>query len=173
MTVRLHGDKVVLRAFSPAEVDLVVDRHTKGDREAAGRFVAESGTWTDRPTGLILAIETGDRLVGEVQARGGRAQLLPEGVFELGIEVYEPEDRGRGIGADALATVTRYLFDDEHAHRVQISTATDNTSMRRSAERAGFGFEGVLRSFMGPPTHTEPTDYAMYGRTRDDHGGPS
>jgi RimJ/RimL family protein N-acetyltransferase len=70
-----------------------------------------------------------------------------------------------------VATVTRYLFEDELAHRVQLSTAVDNTGMRRCAERAGFTFEGTLRWFLGPPSHPEPVDYAMYGRTRDDHEG--
>lgn len=171
MTVRLKGRHVTLRAFDDSEIDRVVARHTNGDREAAGRFVAESGTWTDRPTGLILAIERDGRLVGELQARGGKAQLLPAGVFELGIELYDETDRGRGTGADAVLAVTRYLFDDEGAHRVQISTAVDNAGMRGSAERAGFVFEGVLRGYMGPPSHPEPADYAMYGRTRADHEG--
>lgn len=171
MTVRLEGRHVTLRSFDVSEIDGVVTRHTNGDREAAGRFVAESGTWTDRPTGLILAIERDGRLVGELQARGGKAQLLPAGVFELGIEVYDEADRGRGIGADAVGTITSHLFDEEGAHRVQISTAVDNAGMRGSAERAGFGFEGVLRGYMGPPFHPEPIDYAMYGRTRADQEG--
>jgi RimJ/RimL family protein N-acetyltransferase len=169
--ITLRGDRVVLRPFSEEEVPAVAVRTTAGDLDAAGRFVAESGTWTERPTGLILAIEVDHRLVGELQARGDRAQLLPEGVYELGLEVYDAEDRGQGIGSDAVATVTRYLFDDEHAHRVQISTPIGNGAMRGSAERAGFTYEGTLRSYRTEPPHDEPTDYAMYARTRDDHEG--
>jgi RimJ/RimL family protein N-acetyltransferase len=104
--------------------------------------------------------------VGELQARGGRAQLLPDGVFELGIEVYATQDRGRGVGTAALQEVTRYLFEEEHAHRVQVSTDVSNAPMRRTCERAGFTFEGVLRGFM--PTSSGPRDYAMYAMTETD-----
>jgi len=167
--IRLQGDHVVLRPFATDEVDGVAVRTTGGDLEAAGRFVAGSGQWNDKPSGLILAIEDDGRLVGELQARGERAQLLPEGVFELGIEIYEPADRGKGVGSDAVATVTRYLFEDEGAHRVQVSTAVDNAGMRRAAERAGYRYEGTLRAYRAAPSHPEPTDYAMYARTRRDH----
>jgi RimJ/RimL family protein N-acetyltransferase len=170
VTIRLQGDAVVLRGFRETEVDAVAPR-LGGDREAATRFVGESGTWTDRPTGLILAIEHDDRVVGELQVRGGRARILPPGVYELGIEIYDPADRGRGTGTDALVAVTAYLFDHEDAHRVQLSTAVDNVGMRGSAARAGFTPEGILRSFLAPPSHPEPADYVMYARTRGDHGG--
>jgi len=167
--IRLQGDHVVLRPFMTDEIDGVAARTTGGDRDAAERFVAQSGTWPDRPSGLILAIERDDRLVGEVQARGGKASAFPPGMYELGIEIYDEADRGRGTGTDALIAVTRYLFDDELAHRVQLSTAVDNRGMRGSAERAGFTYEGVLRSFLGPPSQPGSVDYAMYARTREDH----
>ena len=167
--IRLQGEHVLLRPFLEDEVDGVAARTTGGDREAAARFVAGSGSWSDRPSGLILAIERDARLVGEVQARGGRAAAFPPGVYELGIHVYDEADRGRGTGTDAVATITRYLFDDELAHRVQLSTAVDNRGMRNSAERAGYTYEGVLRSFLAPPSHPDDVDYAMYARTRADH----
>lgn len=167
--IRLLGDHVVLRPFAEDEVDGVATRTTGGDREAAARFVSGSGSWSDRPSGLILAIERDERLVGEVQARGGQPSAFPPGVYELGIQIYDEADRGRGTGTDAVRTVTRYLFDDELAHRVQLSTAVDNGGMRRSAERAGFTFEGVLRSFLAPPSQPDDVDYAMYARTRADH----
>ena len=59
-----------------------------------------------------------------------------------------------------MVAISRHLFDDEGAHRVQLTTDVENAPMRRVAERLGFTFEGVLRSFM--PETDGPHDYAMY-----------
>lgn len=180
--VVLQGERVTLRPFYEDEAedlfkmraawptdDGVHDLGESPDPEKIRTMIAMSGSWSDGPAGLVLAIEADGRLVGELQARGGRAQLLPSGVFELGIELYAPQDRGRGLGTAALQEVTRYLFEEEHAHRVQVSTDVTNAAMRRTCERAGFSFEGVLRGFM--PTSNGPRDYAMYAMTQTDREG--
>ena len=51
---------------------------------------------------------------------------LPPGVFEIGIEVFDPAARGNGIGRLALARFVTLLFDEEHAHRIQLTTDVDN-----------------------------------------------
>jgi RimJ/RimL family protein N-acetyltransferase len=180
VSIRLGGDTVVLRPFRDAELQPMFERqrawsrddgvHGGGaltKRQLADR-IARSGTWVDGPVGLLLAIEADGRLVGEVQARGNRSQLLPPRVFELGIELYDQGDRGRGIGRAAVSEITRYLFDEEHANRVQLSTDVDNLAMRGAAEGAGFRFEGVMRGFW-PSSDDASRDYALYGRTRGDH----
>ncbi len=180
MSLRLRGDTVALRPFRDDEVGRLVEVQETWSSEdgvhGTGRLteaqltdrIAASGTWTDGRVGLLLAIEADGRLVGEIQARGERSQLLPPGVFELGIELYDRTDRGKGTGRAALGIITRHLFEDEHANRVQLSTDVDNVAMRRAAERAGFRFEGVMRSFW-PVSDGEPRDYALFGRTRSDH----
>jgi RimJ/RimL family protein N-acetyltransferase len=180
MSVRLRRDAVLLRPFREDELQPLYDRQrgwSKDDgvhggdaltREQLAGRIASSGTWVDGPVGLLLAIEADGRLVGEVQARGNRSQLLPPRVFELGIELYDQGDRGKGIGRATVSEITRHLFDEEHANRVQLSTDVDNLAMRRAAEHAGFRFEGVMRGFW-PVTHGEPRDYALYGRTKTDH----
>lgn len=114
---------------------------------------------------LLLGIAAGGRLAGEIQARQPDMGL-PPGVFEIGIEVFDPTERGTGIGRKALALFVTHLFEEEQAHRVQLTTDVDNVAMRRVAEFLGFGLEGTLRGFM--PTKTEPRDYLMYGMTRGD-----
>jgi RimJ/RimL family protein N-acetyltransferase len=59
------------------------------------------------------------------------------------------------------------LFEDEGAHRVQLTTDIDNAAMRRLSERLGLVFEGMLRNFM--PSTDGPRDYAMYAMTSDDY----
>lgn len=170
----LGGDRVQLRPFRASELDRMVEARERGDAGVPSRTPVErsrlrrrldlSGTMTDHE--LLLAVETDGRLVGEIQARKPE-EALPRGVFELGIEIYEPGDRGHGYGSEAASLLTSHLFEREDAHRVQASTDVDNVSMRRVLERLGFAFEGVLRGFMLGPDG--PRDYAMYGVTAEDH----
>ena len=75
-------------AFGPAEHAELVERI-----ERSGEFDG---------TELVLGIQVDGRLVGEVQARQPRMGL-PPGVFELGIDLFDEADRGRGFGRVALA----------------------------------------------------------------------
>jgi RimJ/RimL family protein N-acetyltransferase len=180
VTVRLQAAGVLLRPFREDELDTLAEiQHgwstdngvhggERPTREQLAKRIASSGTWVDGPVGLLLAIEADGRLVGELQARGNRSQLLPPNVFELGIELYAPADRGRGIGRAALAEITRYLFEEERANRVQLSTDVENRAMRAAAEAIGFRFEGVMRGFW-PSSGGTTRDYALYGITRTDH----
>ena len=165
----IRGDRVTLRAFRPEEIDVVLARYVaEGPErsEARRRRLALSGartTWE-----LLYAIEIEGRLAGEVQARCPE-DTSPPGVFELGIELYDPDDRGRGIGSEVMCVLTSHLFENEHAIRVQATTDVGNTAMRRSLEKCGFAHEGVLRGFM--PSSDSPRDYAMYGMTIEDWVG--
>jgi RimJ/RimL family protein N-acetyltransferase len=138
-------------AFGPAELSELRER------------IARSGEFDG--TEILLGIQVDGRLAGEVQARQPRMGL-PPGVFELGIDLFDGADRGRGIGRTALSLLLKRLFHDEGAHRVQLTTDVDNTAMRRTSERLGFTFEGVMRSFM--PSIEGPRDYAIYAITRED-----
>jgi RimJ/RimL family protein N-acetyltransferase len=172
MTI-LQVDHVCLRPFREDEVDdalgmiglSVPDGTADGDAARAQRRerLARSGSryqWE-----LLFAIEGDGRLVGEIQARYAQG-AMPPGVHELGIEIWDRSDRRRGYGSAAIVALARYLFEREDAIRVQASTDLDNDGMRRTLERLGFGFEGVLRGFM--PSPDGPRDYAMYGMTLND-----
>lgn len=172
---RIAGDRVTLRGFREDELDRLVAVSIAApsddgihwgptDRASIRQRIVSSGTWSHGH--LILAIEAQGELVGEVQARSVRGGM-PTGVFELGVDVFDPADRGQGLGSAAVVELTRHLFREEGAHRVQLSTDVANAPMRAVAERVGFGFEGVMRSFM--PTGDGPHDYALYAMTKDDY----
>lgn len=174
MSVRLRGEAVELRPFRESELDAVVASELRGvdgtlDGAGSARLrdrVAASGTWG--PTELLLGIEAGGRLIGTAQVRRA-PDVLPPGVFELGIGLDE-DARGLGYGTDVIATLARYLFDEEGAVRVQLGTDVDNIAMRRSAEKANYRFEGVMRSFWQVPDGP-PRDFALYAITRADREG--
>ena len=168
----LRGEGVVLRAFRPEEIDLAMERMQsipaadldEEDARIRRERIEYSGERHDWD--LMFAVEAEGRLVGDVQGRCPRF-AMPPGVWELGIELWDAADRGRGIGRQTIALLSSHLFEREHAIRIQATTDVDNAAMRRVLEHLGFGFEGVLRGFM-PAGSEPPRDYAMYGLTRAD-----
>ena len=64
--------------------------------------------------------------------------------FEIGIELLL-EQRGKGYGSEAQASLTAYLFAVFPVARVQASTDLENVAEQRALEKAGFTREGALR----------------------------
>lgn len=133
------------------------------DPEQLRARVAASGQVTQRE--LLLAIEVENRLVGSIQ---GFREGLPEGVFGLGIELFDEGDRRKGSGTRAVKVLLTLLFENEGARRVEAGTAVDNEGMRRVLERVGFRQEGILRRWY-PSDDDEGIDCVIYGMTRDDY----
>jgi len=164
---------VSLRPLQPGDLEALWLARTRSDEPWADTSEASRRKLRDRIANsgrvnhgeLLLGIVSAGRLAGEIQARQPDMGL-PPGVFEIGIEVFDPSERGAGIGRRALALFLTHLFEQERAHRVQLTTDVDNAAMRRVAEHLGFGLEGTLRGFM--PTKDEPRDYLIYGMTRGD-----
>lgn len=113
---------------------------------------------------LDLGIVSDERLVGTVEARQPR-EGLPPGCFEIGVGLFAPGDRGRGVGMQAVELFVQHLFDAHAAERVQGSTWVENAPMRRVFTKLGFTEEGVMRSFM-PTSDGERHDYVLCGVTR-------
>ena len=120
---------------------------------------------------LDLAIDRGGRLVGTIQARTSPRQSLPVGVFEIGLVLFSPRDRGRGYGREAVDLLTEWLFDVAGAERVQAGTDARNANMRAVLERLGFRLEGILRSY-APMSDGTRIDGAIYARLRTDPPAP-
>ena len=179
MTLVLRAGAVTLRPFTPSDFDLVWAEETRDRgafespwsvdderaRERVSARIEYSGSWRQERV-LDLAVEVDGQVVGDVQARRD-LDYSPPGIFDLGIGLFR-ERRGQGIGTTAIALITTFLFDEERANRVQLSTDVDNLAMRRAAEKAGFSLDGVMRAFWKVPD-AAPRDYALYARTRADH----
>jgi RimJ/RimL family protein N-acetyltransferase len=151
--VTLRTGRVVLRPFRPDELEAVWHGHERARRErGAGplserapdqvaakrarirRLIAGSGRLT---SGLLyLALDVDGRLVGEVDARPS-VDSEP-GLYEVGIDLYEPADRGRGTGTAALRALLEYLFGAVQARCVVASTSAENSAMRRVLEKLAF-----------------------------------
>jgi RimJ/RimL family protein N-acetyltransferase len=118
---------------------------------------------------LDLAIDRDGRLVGTIQARTRPRQTLPAGVYEIGVILYQPRDRGNGYGAEAVELLTSWLFETGEAERVQASTDAGNAAMRAVLERLGFHLEGILRSY-GMISDGTRTDGALYAVLKPEWG---
>lgn len=179
MRIVLQDADVTLRPFAPEDFDVLWREETRDrggfetpwaadDDTAKARVrarVEHSGTWRDGRV-LDLAIVIDGEVAGDAQARRDPA-YAPPGIFDLGIGLFA-DRRGRGVGTTAIRLLTAFLFDEERATRVTLSTDEDNVAMRRVAEKAGFTREGVLRGFWAVP-NGPARDYVLYARTRADH----
>jgi ribosomal-protein-alanine N-acetyltransferase len=65
--------------------------------------------------------------------------------WEIGIVVV-PERRGQGCGWRAQALLCDYLFAHTVVPRIQATTRKENVAEQKALVKAGFQFEGIMRS---------------------------
>jgi len=110
------------------------------------RETAEKGAFIDEHHGKLLIERLADGVpLGTVDWRPSMYGPPPESrAWQLGISL-GPEARGGGYGSEALRLVTRYLFANTTANRVEGQTDVENVAAQRALEKAGFAREGVIR----------------------------
>ena len=168
--VELSGARLRLRPPAAGDVDVLVAGRDEdpgfaaAGEEARARLLKEIERKPTLEDGgfLSLVIEVEGAVVGDIQARAPK-HGFPPGVCEIGITLFAAE-RSKGYGLEAVELFTEHLLANGWP-RVQASTAVDNGAMRRVLERAGYVYEGVLRSF-APTDAGGREDYAMYAATR-------
>jgi RimJ/RimL family protein N-acetyltransferase len=152
----IRGELVDLRPLRAADVErserLANDPEYNGPFgtfafEPAGsvrRRFEEDGYISDDHGRLVVVDKSGETL-GEVSYIAVFHGPPPANlVYNIGIAL-DPAQRGRGYGADALALLTRYLFETFTVERVEASTDLENIPAQRALDRAGFTREGTLR----------------------------
>src|SRR6266550_4160520 len=165
----IRGERVVLRPFRPEEADkwhrarmASADDRTQfprgpPDPDRLRERIERSGELGDGD--LDLAIEVDGRLIGEIGTYAEPGRTMVPGLFFLSIALFRPEDRGRGLGTDAVRALCDWLFRSAGAERIESSTAVSNAGMRGVFEKLGFGFEGVKRRW--------DVDRAHYATSRE------
>ncbi len=66
----------------------------------------------------------------------------------------------------AVLLLSRWIFDNLAAERIEITIEPQNAASRAVAKRAGYAFEGVLRSYT--EIKGQRRDMAMYSLLRGD-----
>jgi RimJ/RimL family protein N-acetyltransferase len=144
--VVIQGDRLVLRALRPAEVDAEWQAMAAGaagpvvssvltDEAAFRARLARSGQL--REGWLDLAIDLDGTSIGRIQTFVPRGRALPPGTFAVGIALRE-HTRGKGYGREALALFTDWLFEHAAAEVVESATSEANHAMRAVFSRAGW-----------------------------------
>ncbi|HEY7150248.1 MAG TPA: GNAT family N-acetyltransferase [Solirubrobacterales bacterium] len=148
LRLRLHADSDV-PAIVAACQDPEIPRWTRvpepyGETDARGWLEQETrGRSAGELLGLLVVDAAGDRLLGSV----GIVHLDgDEGRCELGYWLVR-EARGHGVAARAVRMLSGWVFENLPVERIEIHAEPDNAPSRRVAERVGFRFEGVLRSY--------------------------
>jgi [ribosomal protein S5]-alanine N-acetyltransferase len=91
---------------------------------------------------LLIADSGTDRLLGSIGIHGIDRE---EHRCELGYWLTR-EARGRGLMTRAIRLLSAWAFENLPVDRLEILVQPENAPSRAVAERAGFEFEGILRS---------------------------
>ena len=87
-------------------------------------------------------VDVGGRLVGTVSWYWESAETQ---WARMGVTVFDPAERGRGLGREALALWTSYLFGATDWVRLDLATWSGNAAMIAVARALGFVEEGRFR----------------------------
>lgn len=149
----LTGKNVNLRMIHdedlPEMLGLMNDLHHRGEylgvelhhETRIQKYYAEAGYW-EKDFGRMLIVDKLDRLVGATTFFKGVGDS--EG-YEIGLQIFKKEDRGKGYATEALQLFCSYLFELKPIQRLQLCTVKENAGARRIAEKCGFVFEGTMR----------------------------
>jgi RimJ/RimL family protein N-acetyltransferase len=67
------------------------------------------------------------------------------GGAELSMFIVAEENRGKGVGTDAINAMLDFAFGNLEHYRIWLTALASNEPARRAFERAGFTKEGVVR----------------------------
>ena len=143
-----------LRAFRPTDVPMVEELATDPyvpliGSLPAGATAAAAAAWIERQharlaEGVGFSFCIADEQDEPLGFAGLWTRGLPGGRATAGYAV-RPSARGRGAATHALRALTAFGWALPELHRVELYVEPDNQASRRTAERAGYREEGVLR----------------------------
>ncbi len=127
------------------------------DPDVAAALGGRGADWSDWPTELIRDVPWRELFIAEEDGRPiGFVQLIDacdeeshywgdiqQGTWALDIWIGSPDDRGRGLGAEAMKVALRRVFDWHDAEMVVIDPAVDNRRAIAFYEKLGFERVGV------------------------------
>lgn len=125
--------------------------------------------WRERRAGTGMQFAAVDLESGGVVASVGLMNLTGSIGAEIGYWV-APWARGLGYAAEATGALCGWAFG-HGVHRVALLIAPANAASCRTAERAGFRREGVLRE-AEVDRQGQPHDWVLYGRLSTDEPPP-
>ena len=157
--MHIEGEKICLRALEPEDVELMYRWENDASvwavsgtiapfsRHQLQRFLDEQqfDLQQTRQQRLIIETRTEGRAVGaldlfEIDLLNRRAGV--------GILIAEPEDRGRGYGADALEAVARYAREVLGLQQLWCNIGANNKASRALFQACGYAECGLKRQWL-------------------------
>jgi aminoglycoside 6'-N-acetyltransferase len=113
-----------------------------------GAFFAASASLRGESGEHLLVIEVGGAVAGGIQY----AEENEPNYRHAGIDIYlSSRHQRRGLGAEAVRLLARFLIDERHHHRLTIDPAAGNTRAIRCYESVGFRPVGIMREYERGP----------------------
>ncbi len=176
----LTGERLTLRPWQRGDTEAVhaafqdrrmyeflplPDPYTRRDAIEFVTALGDEGRATGTGLGCALVETATGRVVGSAALRLPKPRQVSA---EIGYAVYPP-GQGNGYAAEASRVLAAWAFA-RGIHRVQLRCAVANIASAKSALRAGFSFEAILRGEVLTPSG--PVDGAVFARLAADVGAP-
>lgn len=171
----IRGERVHLRTIRSGDLekflDLTSEIASRGvyyplnltTESALREEFNRSGMW-ESDYGTLLIFHSGEkRLVGQITFF--KTVRYYKG-FEIGYQIFDPKDHGKGLATEATSLFCKYLFDSKSILRLTIQVEPGNIGSRKVAEKCGFKFEGVARSAF--ESHGKVTDIEVWSLVHSD-----
>lgn len=151
MTSVLHGTATTLRRVRDEDADTLAA--ILADPEVArwwGRYDADRvrRDLIEADDTVVYAIEHDGEVVGSIQYVEERAPEYRHASLDVFLH---SQWHGKGLGTDAVRTLTRHLIHDRGHHRLTIDPSVDNEKAIRTYKRVGFREVGVMRAYERNP----------------------
>ena len=147
MPMELHGERVLLRPLSAADVARL---HEIAQEPAFARWWPDLSEADLREMAqgssdsFALAVLAGGEVIGIALYYGEDDPEYRHAGIDLGLATAW---QGRGLGTDTLRTLARYLVRERGHHRLVIDPAADNERAIHCYEKVGFRPVGVMREY--------------------------
>lgn len=151
MTSVLHGTATTLRPVRPHDADILAE--ILADSEVSrwwGRYDADRvrRELIEGSDTVVYAIEVDGEVIGSIQY----VEEPARDYRHASLDVFLHSDwHGKGLGTDAVRTLSRHLIHDRGHHRLTIDPSVDNEKAIRTYKRVGFREVGVMRSYERDP----------------------
>lgn len=151
MSPVLHGTATVLRPVRPEDDAALAAILAEPDvARWWGRYDLERvrSELIGGENSTVYVIEVDDQVVGSVQYFEEPAPDYRHASIDLFLH---PDWHGKGLGTDAVRTMSRHLVHDRGHHRLAIDPAVENERAIRAYRRVGFVPVGVMRQYERGP----------------------
>jgi aminoglycoside 6'-N-acetyltransferase len=146
--VELHGDRVVLRPLAEGDLGRLVELGAAPEVARWWTGIDERYLREKIGPGETFAIVADDELAGMIQFH----EELDHEYRHAGMDLFLGTPfQDRGLGADAVRTLARYLVRERGHHRLVIDPCVDNERAIRCYEKVGFRPVGIMRQYWLDP----------------------